>query len=397
MEGATRQSNWHPDRSTVAHSTVVCNATSDAGGPSTGGQARKEVRSQGEASTVAPSTQKAGAFNRAYIGRMLTHTGVSSTSTTLINSVWRDSTRGQYDSVLRTWEAFCSKRAVNPFGPSAADVLNYLSEIYDRGLGYNSVAKARSALGNFISLPGFPHLADHPLIERLVKGVFNLRPPAPRYTYIWDSRLLITYLQTLKTSELNLKMLTYKTASLLTVLSGQRVSTVYAFDVNHIQQSADVVVCNITTLLKTSKPGRPTPPIVFNKYPHNADLRPVTLIRAYLQKRNTLSLIPTTTRFLVTHQKPHHAASKDTIARWVKAVLHLSGVDTTVFAAHSCRSASSSQAKSAGLPLEDILRCGQWRSEDVFVKFYDKEIQRKDYTENQSFATAILDTATNLS
>ena len=33
----------------------------------------------------------------------------------------------------------------------------------------------------------------------------------------------------------------------------------------------------------------------------------------------------------VTYGKPHHAATKDTLARWVKNTMSLSGVDTAVF------------------------------------------------------------------
>ena len=43
---------------------------------------------------------------------------------------------------------------------------------------------------------------------------------------------------------------------------------------------------------------------------------------------------------IVPHGKPH-AATKDTMARWVKGNMFLSGVDTNVFHPHSCHSASS--------------------------------------------------------
>ena len=153
--------------------------------------------------------------------------------------------------------------------------------------------------------------------------------------------------------------------------------------------SDDTAIFNITTLLKQSTPTRHVEPIIFHQYPHDPSLCPVALIRTYLKRREKMVLTPPTTQFFITQRRPYHAASKDTLARWVKDVLKLSGVDTSVFAAHSCRSASSSHAKAVGVSLEVILKCGQWKTLDAFVKFYDKAIARVDFTRNQPFAESI--------
>ena len=50
---------------------------------------------------------------------------------------------------------------------------------------------------------------------------------------------------------------------------------------------------------------------------------------------------PCSTDWQVFYHSPYHPASKDTLARWVKDMLHFSGIDTSHYAAHSCRSASS--------------------------------------------------------
>ena len=94
--------------------------------------------------------------------------------------------------------------------------------------------------------------------------------------------------------------------------------------------------------------------------------------------------------FFLTHQRPHHPATEDTIARWVKTVLHLSGVDIDIYKPHSCRSASTSHAKLAGVPLEDIMQTGQWKFSDCFTTFYDREIEQMDFTTTQPFADSIL-------
>ena len=94
--------------------------------------------------------------------------------------------------------------------------------------------------------------------------------------------------------------------------------------------------------------------------------------------------------FFLTHRRLHHPATKDTIDRCVQSVLQLSGVDIDIYKPHSCRSASTSHAKLAGVSLEDILRAGQWKSLDCFTTFYDREIERTDFTSTQPFADSIL-------
>ena len=115
---------------------------------------------------------------------------------------------------------------------------------------------------------------------------------------------------------------------------------------------------------------------------HNVQLCPVHIINQYRRFREA---------FFVTYCKPHHAATKDTLARWIKDVLSQIGVDTTVFNPHSCRhSASSSTAKSSGVPLHKILKSGQWATESTFYKFYQRQILWSDVTENKEFADSIL-------
>ena len=88
-------------------------------------------------------------------------------------------------------------------------------------------------------------------------------------------------------------------------------------------------------------------------YPHDRELCPVTVLRKYLAIRD--NLVTNVDQLIITHGKPHKAASKDTVARWIKETVMLAGVDTSIFKPHSCRAASSSQASMSGVPLMDIL------------------------------------------
>jgi hypothetical protein len=63
------------------------------------------------------------------------------------------------------------------------------------------------------------------------------------------------------------------------------------------------------------------------------------------------------------------AVTRDTVSRWIK-MMKLSGVNTDVIGWHSVRSASVSKAKSATVPVDEILRKAEWTYATTFSKFY---------------------------
>jgi len=103
----------------------------------------------------------------------------------LIISSWRDKTNTNYNSAWRKWDAWCAKRKLPPFSPDVSAMLSFLADEFEAGRQYKSLNCYRSALSSTL-LPneGLP-VGQHPLVIQLLKGVFNLRPPMPRYTYNW--------------------------------------------------------------------------------------------------------------------------------------------------------------------------------------------------------------------
>ena len=85
---------------------------------------------------------------------------------------------------------------MDPLHPPVIDVLEFLQELCERGLGFSCLNTARSALFSFIVLDGNVTVGNHPLVQRFLKGVFQTRPAFPRYTSTWDSSIVLTYLKT---------------------------------------------------------------------------------------------------------------------------------------------------------------------------------------------------------
>ena len=310
----------------------------------------------------------------------------------LINSSWRDSTKCQYNSALRKWLSYCTERSVDSASPSINDVLTFFTHLYNTGLSYSTISSVKSVLSTLIHIPGITKIAEHPLVKRLMTGIFNSRPTLPRYNFTWDTSIVINFLKRLDYDNLSHKLLSYKVAALLTILSGQRVSTVHKFRLSQLHITKDIAIFTIPSLLKHIKPGRVNLPVTFHKYPYDDLLCPVMLLNKYISYRESLSL-GDTDELIITFGKPYHPASKDTIARWIKDLMRISGVDTDIFKPHSCRSASTSKAHITGVSIDNILKCGQWSSDSTFYKFYCRNIDCYDYSGGAEFSNSILSSA----
>ena len=75
-------------------------------------------------------------------------------------------------------------------------------------------------------------LGKHPLISRLMKGVFHLRPPQPRYAGRWDVSKVLQFLEEKgNTESLSMKDLTYKLVMLVALANADRASDLCALDI----------------------------------------------------------------------------------------------------------------------------------------------------------------------
>lgn len=220
------------------------------------------------------------------------------------------------------------------------------------------------------------------MVKRLLKGVFEDKPSLPRYGKTWDLNVLLCYLRTLPAyDKISLKELTCKLAVLIAILSGQRCQTIHALSIEGNCMSLEDDKCTffVDKLLKHSRPGMHLKPIELRAYSPDPNLCVVLCLKAYL--KITADIRQNETALFLTYQKPHKAASKDTISRWIKTTLTLAGIDTNIYGAHSTRSASTSAAARQGLPTIAILQSAGWCSNKTFEKFYNMELEQPNFGE----------------
>lgn len=76
-----------------------------------------------------------------------------------------------------------------------------------------------------------------------------------------------------------------------------------------------------------------------------------------------------------------------TLGRWIKNVLQKSGIDISIFQAHSVRHASTSTAFIKGVDLNIIRKTAGWsRTSQMFAKIYNRPMVDKE----NMFANTIL-------
>ena len=268
--------------------------------------------------------------------------------------------------------------------PSITEVLTFLTFCFDDlHLGYSALNTARSALSSFITIDNHP-VGSHPLVVRLLKGIFHTKPALPKNTVIWDVNVVLLYLKSLSpATKLTLKELSRKAVTLAAILTGQRCQSLYYMDVRNMTINKYVVKFRFGDLLKQSRPGFQLNEIVVKAFVPDRRLCLVTVLLEYLKR--TASFRNGVTQLFMTTVKPHHAATKQTLSKWIKNTLSLAGINMGVFTPHSVRSASTSAADSANIPLNTILQTAGWSQAGTFAKFYNKPIVKTG-----TFAKAVL-------
>lgn len=279
-----------------------------------------------------------------------------------------EATIKQYSKPLYNWWAFCQSSAVPLFLPSPQQFLSFFSQELNTAGSYASINTTRSA----ISLISSNEIGSHPLTKRFCKGVGVLKPPRPRYDYIWDPAPVIAKLALLFPHEsLSLEKVTKKLVLLLALATGQRIQTLAAMKLSQISLSEKIII-RVPDRLKTSAPGRPQPIFSFSPFEGHENLCIYSLLKHYLHITKDIRS-PSQDSLFLSFVRPHKAVGSQTISRWLKSGLEECGVKSDLFTAHSTRHASTSKAAQKGVALDLIKRAAGWSGQSrVFAIFYNR-------------------------
>ena len=282
-------------------------------------------------------------------------------------------TRIQYRSAYKAWARFADGLVLRTDQDRLNAVLNFLESLHAAGKGYSVLNTTRAALSFHLPTIGGLGVGSHPSVCRLLRAAWRRSPPKPKYKFVWDVELILDLLDSWgPNSGLSLRRLSEKLAALLMVLSSQRVQFLAHIDLDLVVCTTTELIIPMPALLKTSRPGAAQPYVHLPAFPHNANLCVVQVFQAYLC---STEMLRRGERLFVATVAPHAPVTGQTIARWLRSVLTLAGLDSSYFGAHSFRSAATSRAASNGLAASDIFQAAGWvRSSSVFARFYHKPI-----------------------
>ena len=116
---------------------------------------------------------------------------------------------------------------------------DFLSDQFDEGKSYSTVNSYPSALSGMLVLLNGRPTGEHSLIVRLLKGMFNVCPPVPRYHGTWDVNIVLKLLENWHPLEtLEMKLLTFKLC-LAGLVSAQRSQALTALTLKDISVSGE--------------------------------------------------------------------------------------------------------------------------------------------------------------
>lgn len=285
----------------------------------------------------------------------------------------RGTTHSAYESAWLSWTSWCVERETNPLSNDLIPILEYLTALHLSGKSYSTINLHRSMLSSTLDPINGLAIGQNPLIIRLLKGIYNENPPVPRYKTMWDPEIVLNYMKISGDNELlSFPSLSRKLVTILALSTYLRTSELASIDTN------SVVISSTSASFTLSKPRKAQ----FNGALKTFSLKvypdkrvcPVACLGFYVLVTDYLRTENNGNNLFIGLNAPHLAVTANTIGRWIKKYLGDSGIDTSVFSAHSTRGAAASKAAESGDSISSILSAGGWTRESTFARFYQRPL-----------------------
>ena len=136
-------------------------------------------------------------------------------------------------------------------------------------------------------------------------------------------------------------------------------------------------------LVKQSRSSKRRTDFFFPAFKEDLRVCPVETLKAYedctVEFRKLKSSTPKTKLFF-SWIGEHNPVTSCSIVRWLKIVMIETGIDTSIFKAHSVRGAACSKAAGKGVTTKQILEAADWSSEGTFQRSYHRRLECEDKT-----------------
>ena len=263
------------------------------------------------------------------------------------------------------------QRSADPLSATLRNVLQFLTDLHASGKSFSTVNIHRSMLSKTLDPVDGVAVGVHPLVVRLMRGCYHQNPPQPKYSEIWDPSKVSEFIGTLGENRyLSLAVLANKLVTLIALATWMRVSEVTAISFQSIRFTEKGVTFSLDRLRKTQRCG------AFKSFEmesiQDTKLCPVDTLREFMDRTEKFRSASNESSLFIALVKPHGPVSSNTVSRWIKSVFKKAGIDTSIFGAHSTRSAAASRAVTEGASVGAVLHAGSWAHEATFNRFYNR-------------------------
>ena len=267
-----------------------------------------------------------------------------------------------YQSAWKSFCNWCSERGKNSSEYSLPNAINYLTELSTKTP--KSVKTHRTAISSTWKIlhPDCELLGENQIIKCLIQGFNEKFPRKPiSKNECWNPILLLQACAKVDNNTTSLRDLSMKTATLLALATHWRPKS----DLERIKLE-DVEIYGEYMYLTATQPKEGDFKRIKIHKINNIKICPIQCIIAYINATNNLRNDETKNLF-ISSKKPYGNAKSDTIGNWIKGMMQKANITANV---HSTRSVSSSAAINSGIKEDIILKKGNWKNKNTFLRHY---------------------------
>jgi hypothetical protein len=254
-------------------------------------------------------------------------------------------------------------------------MLSFLTYHFEAGKAYQTLSGYRAALSSFLPPIDGISISQLPAVQQFFKGVYNMRPPQPRYTATWSVDKVLDFIRKSwpDNGQISFTHLSHKLLMLLMLAQPTRVAEVTYIVVPSIKCGPESASYCYSRPLKNQHSGALKSLVL--KARDDPSICVVRCLETYLEVTEGFRVSPEQqAKLMLSVRRPFKPVTPSTLSRWVVQVLTLAGVDTSVYKTHSTRSAVTAAARAQGSSLKQILASAFWRSKSTYRRYYRKPV-----------------------
>nr|CAH7718485.1 unnamed protein product [Callosobruchus chinensis] len=293
----------------------------------------------------------------------------------LLQNSWRPSSLKTYSAPWKQWLSWTSRKDIPFNNPSPEQVARYLAYLHRvKHLAPATIKLHKSVIATFSNPLESESTTNNPLIKRMIKAI-EISKPQSRKKSIWNINVLVEWMRKEKIDKHSLFQVSRRVALILLLASGRRIHDLTLLRVDNTSMDHDDESISFCPEYgsKTDKNTHRQSGWRLLKA-SDTSLDPIFWINQLIlesQKRRTA--VPNLNHLFITSRGNVSPASRTIIAGWVKTAFEAAGI---CFPPGSIRSAVASARWDSDVPLDTILKKGNWKGSTNFFNHYFKEVDR---------------------